>query len=299
MAAAKKPTAKAHAKAAHPKVAERTTAHRSSWKGQLSFGLVSFAVEAFNAVNRDESDIHFNQLHKDCHSRIKYQKVCPIHGEVGSDEIVSGYEYEKDHYVELDPDELQSLRKESDKALKIEAFISPETIDPLYFDGRMYYLAPAGPAAQEPYAVILGAMEKEKRCGVGSVVFSGKDQLVLVRPLHGVLHMAMLNYEAEIRPPASVVHVAKPAKANARAVAMAQAFIEEWTDEAYDFAKHEDEHREKVKALIAAKLKGKKIAVHEADEAAPVLDLMEALKESLRIRGPKAKAKKRSAGRAA
>jgi DNA end-binding protein Ku len=276
-----------------------THGHRSSWKGQLTFGLVSFTVEAFNALNRDEGDIHFHQIHAKCHKRIKYQKVCPIHGEVSNDEIVSGYEFKKGQYVELDPDDLKALRKESDRALKIEAFVSPETIDPLYFDGRMYYLSPVGAASQEPYAVILGAMEKQKRCGVGSVIFSGKDQLALVRPLDGILHMAMLNYDAEIRKASSVVHVSKASKSLSREIGMAETFIEEWTEDDFDFSKYEDSHREDVKKLIESKLKGKKIVIAEEKEAAPVLNLMEALKKSVHSRSALGKTKKRSHSRAA
>src|SRR5687767_13239378 len=85
---------------------------RASWKGNLSFGLVSFPIEAYNALDRAESDIHFHQLHAECHRRIRYQKVCPVHGEVSQDEIVSGYEYRKGRYVEVESDELEALRTE-------------------------------------------------------------------------------------------------------------------------------------------------------------------------------------------
>src|SRR5262249_46149498 len=159
-------------------------------------GLVSFAVEAFNALDREHSDIHFHQIHKKCHRRIRYQKVCPVHGEVSNDEIVSGYEAKKGHYVEIDPEELRSLRKERDGALKIESFVRTDAVDPLYFDGRMYYLAPADAAAKEPYSVVLAAMQHEKRCAIAKIVFSGKDQLAMVRPLEDALHLAMLNFNA-------------------------------------------------------------------------------------------------------
>ena len=135
---------------------------RAGWTGNVTFGLVSFRVEAFNAVSREQGDIHFHLLHKDCHRRIKYQKVCPEHGEVPADEIVSGYEYKKDHYVEIDKEELDALRTESERALKIDAFIPCDAIDLRYFDGRMYYLAPDGAAAEEPYAVIAEALAQEK-----------------------------------------------------------------------------------------------------------------------------------------
>src|SRR5947209_15119899 len=132
----------------------QSSGQRASWKGLLTFGLVSFPVEAVNALNREKSDIHFHQIHAPCHSRVHHKNVCPIHGEVPNDEIVSGYEFKKGQYVEVEPSELEALRTESERALKIDAFVEPDAVDPLYFDGRMYYLVPAESAAQEPYAVM-------------------------------------------------------------------------------------------------------------------------------------------------
>jgi DNA end-binding protein Ku len=268
------------------------TGPRSSWRGQFQFGLVSFAVEAMNALDREHGDIHFNQIHAGCHRRIRYQKTCPVHGTIDSSEIVSGYEYKKDHYVELDPEELRSLRLESDQTLKIAAFVQPETVDPLYFDGRMYYLAPVGAAAREPYTIVAGAMANENRYGIGSVIFSGKDQIVLIRPLEGVLHMAMLNYEHEILPPGKVVHAIKPAGTQSRQMQMARTLVKEWTDDDFDFGKIEDTHRDKVQTLIKAKMKGKKIVIPEEKESPVVLNLMEALKKSLAVK-PRAGVRRR------
>jgi DNA end-binding protein Ku len=270
-----------------------TVKHRASWKGQFTFGLVSFPVEAFNAFDRGQSDIHFHQIHADCHRRIRYQKVCPVHGEIVNDEIVSGYEVKKGQYVEIDPDELDELRTQADRALKIDAFVTPETIDPLYFDGRMYYLVPAGASAEEPYAVLIEAMERENRHGVGQVVFSGKDQIVLVRPYEGILHMAMLNYEAEIRPPKKLAAALGKPKSISREVRLAQSIVEEWSEDEFDFSKYEDTYRERVKELIEAKMRGQKITPPEEEEPTEVLSLMDALKKSIRYRGGKSRKKRR------
>src|ERR1700722_5161320 len=123
---------------------KRIPKHRPSWRGMLRFGLVVFPVEAFNAHARGQGPIAFHQLHATCHSRIHYKKVCPIHGDVSNDEIVSGYEYCPGEYVEFEPEELDDLRSEKERALTIDAFIPPRDLDPIYFDGRMYFLAPAG-----------------------------------------------------------------------------------------------------------------------------------------------------------
>ena len=254
---------------------------RASWKGRLAFGLVSFGVEAFNALDRQGSDIHFHQLHAECHSRIRYQKVCPVHGVVSKDEIVSGYEQRKGKYVEIDPDDLDALRSERERTLTIDAFVSPDTIDPLYFDGRMYYLLPDGAGSQESYAVIVAAMERQECYGVGQVMFSGKDQIVLVRPLDGFLHMAMLNYDKEIRRPESLAPPVKKPAGLARQVKLAQTLIRDWSDDDFDFSAYEDTYREKVEELIKAKLKGREIVAPEEEEEPEVVSLMDALKQSL------------------
>src|SRR5262249_8001504 len=105
---------------------------RSLWKGSIRFSLVTVPVEAFTAAEPQEGEIHLNQLHDACHSRIRYQKTCPIHGEVRNDEIVTGYEYEKDHYVIVDRKEVEKAQAD-DHAIVIDTFISPEEIDPIYY----------------------------------------------------------------------------------------------------------------------------------------------------------------------
>jgi len=133
-----------------PKTKKKEAKPRSSWRGMLRFGLVVFPVEAFNAHARGREPLAFHQLHASCHSRIHYQKVCPIHGAVSNDEIVSGYEYSPGKYVEIEPEELDKLRTEKERSLTIDTFIQPAEVDPIYFDGRMYFLAPAAAAAKDP-----------------------------------------------------------------------------------------------------------------------------------------------------
>src|ERR1044072_3282194 len=172
---------------------------RASWRGQLRFGLVSFEVQAINAENKENAEVHFHLLHEPDHERIHYAKVCPKHGEIPNDEIVEGFEYAKGKYVEFEKEELDVLRTDAEKALAIDAFVSSDEIDPIYFDGRMYYLIPSGANSSEPYALLQATMEKKERWGVGQVVFSGREQLAVIRPFEGVITMAMLNYDAEIR----------------------------------------------------------------------------------------------------
>ena len=131
-------------------------AARSSWKGFLRLSLVSVPVKAYTAAASGGGEIHLNQLHAECHSRIQYKKTCPLHGEVKAEEIVSGYEYSKGQYVIVDTDELSKLRTEDDKAIKVNAFIAPDDLDPIYQTGKTYYLVPDGPVAavtrKDPFA---------------------------------------------------------------------------------------------------------------------------------------------------
>jgi DNA end-binding protein Ku len=121
---------------------------RPIWSGYLKLSLVSVPVKAYTATD-SSGEVHLNQLHRDCNSRIHNKKICPIHGEVSNDQIVSGYEYAKGQYVTIEPEELDKLRTESDKAVNIDTFVSEDQIDPLYLSGQAYYLVPEGKAVTE------------------------------------------------------------------------------------------------------------------------------------------------------
>jgi DNA end-binding protein Ku len=259
----------------------KSTPWKATWKGQLRFGLVSFQVEAINVRAKEEGNIQFHQLHAKCHSRIHYEKVCPIHGKVSNHEIVSGYEYEPGKYVEIDSDELDALRTDDERALSIDNFVQPTAVDPIYFDGRTYYLVPAGREAAEPYQVLCQAMQHQRRCGVGHVVMSGKEQLVLVRTEGELLMMAMLAFPAEIRS-AEQIDLPKRAKIDARKTKLAEDLIRSWSHERFDFDSYENDYRQKLAKLIDDKVAGREVVTPVAeDDAPPVINLMDALKRSL------------------
>lgn len=256
---------------------------RASWQGMLRFGLVVFPVEAFNARVRDEGEVSLNQLHAPCHNRIRYEKHCPVHGKVPNNEIVSAYQYAKDQYVEIDSDELDALRTDAERALTIDSFVSPEEIDPIYLDGRMYYLAPDGREAAEPYLVFLNALQKKNKVGVGQVVFSGREQVVQVRPYGEALLMEMLNYAVEIRPPEDVLPELPAVREAPKKVRLAEQLIETWSEEKFDFAQYEDQRLSKLKELVEAKVEGREVVTPpEAKEAPPAVDLMDALRQSVK-----------------
>ena len=260
----------------------RRTGPRASWRGLLRLNLVSMPVQAFNAAAKREGEVHFHQLHEECHSRIRYEKVCPVHGPIPNDEIVMGYEYARGRYVEFEEEELDQLRTKRDKALTINTFVKEDDIDPIYFDGRVYYLVPDGEEARDPYSVLNAAMEKQQRHGIGQIVFSGREQLVLVRPLDGMLAMQMLNYDNQIRTPEMFEDRLAKRKPSPKEVQMAERLIEASTDDEFRFEEYEDEYVKKVHSLINAKVQGKDIVAPPFEEDEPeVINLMDALRRSV------------------
>ena len=176
---------------------------RHSWKGFLKLSLVTVPVKAY-PVSASGGEIHLHQLHATCKSRIKYKKTCPVHGEVAQSDVVSAYEYAQDRYVVVDPDELDKLRTESDKAIQIDVFLRAGTLDPIYATGKSYYLVPDGPVAQKGYAVLWRGLVEEKRQAVAQVVMHGKEHIVWLRPLDGLIVMTQLSYDGQVTKPTAL-----------------------------------------------------------------------------------------------
>ena len=256
-------------------------ANRPSWRGFLRWSLVSVPVQAVNSAESGGGQFHLNQLHATCHSRIKYQKVCPTHGEVSNEEIVSGYEYSPGEYVIVDPAELSQLRSPSDKAIQIGKFLPPEAVDPIFFSGDTYYLLPDGEAGVKPYSVLFATMEHENRVTIGQVVFSGKERLVMLRPVEGVLSMSMLKYENELRQPKDVAAQLKKTSVTKEEMRLADMLLKASLSDRFNIADYPDLYTERMQKLIDAKVAGEEI-VQAPDEQEPqVINLMDALRESV------------------
>lgn len=260
-------------------------AARPSWRGYLRLSLVSVPVEAFTAATPGKGEIHLNQLHEPCHSRIRYKKFCPIHGEVPNDEIVYGYEYAKDQYAVLDPGERQSFREQGERAMTIERFIPMNAIDPFSFSGRNYYLLPDGAAADKPYRVLCEAMQNEKRCALGQVVMSGRQDIALVRPVESVLTMSLLNYTTQVKPVADFVEEVGEGRVSANELKLARTLIQQSSSNDADLDEYQDTYAQKFKEAIEAKIAGKEVITAADDEDVPVVSLMDALRKSLKQSG--------------
>jgi DNA end-binding protein Ku len=262
-------------------------AARSSWKGYLKLSLVSVPVKAYTATS-STSSIHLNQLHEECHSRIKYQKVCPIHGEVPNDEIVSAYEYAKGQYVVTDTAELDKLRSEGDKSITVDKFVPADELDSLYHSGTTYYLLPDGPIGQKPYALIRDAMMETGLHGIAQVVISNREQLVRLRPIDGVLGMTVLRHAAEIKQPSGFRDELVEIEANAQELKLTRQLMDGLRDDDFDIAEYPDTYTEKMTQLIQAKVEGQELVSPPAEEEPHVINLMEALKASVsQVKPPK------------
>jgi len=256
-------------------------AARSSWKGFLKLSLVSVPVKAYTVRVSGGGDIKLNQLHSVCKSRIQYKKFCPIHGEVKSDEIVSGYEHGKDQYVLIDTEELDKLRTEDDKAIKIGQFIPPNMLDPTYYTEKSYYLLPDGPVAQKPYAVVCKALEEEKRYALAQVVMHGREQMVLLRPLGGLLLMTVLSLDAEITKPTVFKDEVPDVDVAKDELNLAKTLIKASATDKLDYSEFKDVYTDKLAKLIEAKVEGKELVVPPAPPHAEVINLMDALQQSV------------------
>ncbi len=256
-------------------------AARSSWKGFLKLSLVSVPVKAYTAAASGGGEIHLNQLHAECHSRIQYKKVCPLHGEVKSDQIVSGYEYTKGQYVLVDTAELDKLRSEDDKAIRIDTFVGSHTLDPVYYSGKNYYLAPDGPVGIKAFVLLQQVMAEEKRYAIAQVVMHGREQTVLLRPMDNLIAMSVLNYEHQVTKLSAYEEEAPKVEVSPEEVKLVKTLMAASTAKRFDFAKYKDVYTEKLTQLIEAKVAGQEIVAPPAEEHAHVINLMDALKQSL------------------
>jgi DNA end-binding protein Ku len=263
---------------------------RSIWTGSISFGLVNVPVKVYSAVR--QQDLHFNQFDPNG-NRIRYKRVSEKTGrEVDYGDIVKGYEVKKGKYVMVDPEELEAFEPRATRTVDIDDFVDLDEIDPIYYE-HTYYLVPAekGAGAAKAYRLLLEAMEKQSKVGIGSVVMRGKQYLAAIRPLDGVLALSTMLFADEVLSPKDLdERPAARANVSDREVKMASQIISSLTTK-WDPKRYHDTYRERVEDYLAKKAKGQTVEVEpDTEEPSKVTDLMTALEDSLAA----AKAKRRS-----
>ncbi len=256
-------------------------AARSVWKGYIRFGLVSLPVKAYTGTVSGGGGIALNQLHRECKSRIRYKKTCPIHGEVTSADIVMGYEFAKDQYVVIDTSELDKLRPENEKAIDITAFMSRDQIDTSYYGGKNYFLLPDGEIGHKPYVLLQRLMAEDQKVAVAEVVLFGREQIVAVRPVEGMLMMSILNFASDLRNPAEFADEVPHVEVKAPEMKMAKSLLDAMTQKNFDLAQFEDVYEDRLRELIESKVEGREIVTPAAQKPQSVANLMDALEKSL------------------
>jgi DNA end-binding protein Ku len=265
----------------------------SIWTGALTFGLVNIPVSLASAVRAAERT-SFRMLHKEDLTPIKYERVCPKDEEVVPwNEIVKGYEYAKGKYVVVTPEDFAKVKTPSSKAVEMTDFVKSDEIDPRFFD-TPYYLVPQK-GGEKPYALLREALANTDMVGIGKLTLRQKEHLVAVRPVGEALVLEIMRFEHELVDP-DHMHFpdAEQQKVRPQELAMAEQLIGNLA-EPFDPSKYRDDYEDKLKALVKAKLKGKKIPEVEEDEApekTKVIDLVARLQESL---AASSSTKKRSA----
>ncbi|MGP8245851.1 MAG: Ku protein [Bryobacteraceae bacterium] len=247
----------------------------SVWKGQLTFGLVSFPIRLFSAA-RSET-ISFNQLHKGDNSRIRQVTYCQAEDKpVPRTELVKGYEYEKDRYVVIDDEDIKKVAPKTAKVMEILEFVKAEQVDPVYLESS-YYVAP-DEGGEKPYALLFQALRESKYYALAKVAMHNREHIIVLRPgAKGILSHTMY-YQDEIRQVEEFRTDTTLVKE--KELEMAKMLIS--TLEAdFEPQKYRDEYRENLRAMIEAKIAGRSVVETPAEHVAPVIDIMEALKKSL------------------
>jgi len=250
--------------------------------GTISFGLVSIPVRLYTAAS--SGNVAFNQLHGVCGSRIRQQTFCPTCNKtVERAELVRGYEFAKDQYVRVADDELKALEGEASKIIDIAEFVPLADVDPIYFE-KTYYLGP-DKGGEKPYRLLSDAMEKAGQVALARYVMRGKESLVLIRAAQGGLMLHTMYFADEVR---DFGEIDKGASAKIRdgELDLALQLINGLASETFSPARYSDEYRHRVLEMINKKVEGQEITLAEpAAPRAQVIDLMDALKESLAKRG--------------
>jgi len=266
-------------------------APRALWKGQLRLSLVSIPVEIFSAT-KSGARVSFRQIHKPSGKRIRYEKSVPGIGPVKSDDIVKGYEVQDDEYILLEPDEIDAIKLETKKTFELVQFVDACEISPLYFD-KPYYINASDELAQDAYRVVRDALRAAGKVGLGQVTMRGKEYLAAVKPCGDGLLMETLHYEDELREADQLFTSIEDNTADEDLLEVATSLIDR-KSAPFNAGAYHDKYAEAMQALLDAKIKNKKTPRVRADDEGGdsgdnVVDLMSALKQSLKDAGGKKK----------
>jgi len=257
---------------------ETSMAARATWKGYLKISLVNIPIRVFPATDA-AATVSFNQLHRECRSRIQQKRWCPTcQTEVPNTDLVKGYEFEKGKYVVLDEEDIAKVRSESTRVINIVQFADAKTIDPVYVE-KPYYLAPDGNVAAEAFAVMREGMAG--KAAIGKLALYGREYLVAIQPRENGLVMFTLRHASEVRAMSAIDELKTvPSKIKPDEIRLARQVIGNFESEG-DLTQYEDDYQLELRKIIEAKIAGEEIVAPKEEAPPKVVNLMEALRQSL------------------
>src|SRR5437016_12896985 len=250
---------------------------RSIWKGHNQFPLVTIPTRIYNAGDTEEV-IRFNQLHKEDHGAVGYEKKCKKCGKaLTAEEIVKGYQFEPEQYVIVSPEDVEKIKLKSTKVIEIEGFIDAKEVHPTLYESP-YFAGPDGVVAAKTYSLLTQALKASGKVGVGKVVLRDREEVVMIAPLEAGLILYKLRHPNELRKMESVPQI-EHKEANKDELKLSISLVESMatTLKEMDLT---DRYNDALREMIEAKIAGKEV-VAGAEEEKPVVDIMTALKQSI------------------
>jgi DNA end-binding protein Ku len=264
-------------------------APRAYWKGYLKLSLVSCPISLFPATSGREK-ISFHQLNRNTGNRIRYRKVDAESGDdVEAADIIKGYEVSKGDYITLEPEELEAIALDSKRTIEIDEFVPKEEIDDLYL-ADPYYVVPDGDVGQQAFAVIREAIRKEGMVAIGKIVFTSREHIIALEPRDKGMMGVTLRYPYEVRKPDEYFADITDEKIPKDMLELATHIVETKRGK-FEPDKFADEYEDALKDLLRKKQKGEKIEAPKERAPSNVINLMDALRSSVKAEGGRAPAR--------
>ena len=252
---------------------------KTSWKGSISFGMVYFPVNVYTAATGAE-EVKFHYLHKKCNTRVRYKKYCETcNEEVSQEDLVKGYEYEKDKYILITDEDYEKLPIKSKKTISIMSFVGEDEVDPIYLD-KAYYISPSNFSASKAFELFRRAMQSTGKVGIAKITLSSNEYVSVIKPYEkGGMLLYLLYYANEIRGVENITELNYNVDIHDNEMKMATSLINNMTSE-FIPEEYRNEYQEALKKLIQAKVEGREV-VSPPEAQNNIIDLMEALKASV------------------
>lgn len=265
---------------------------RPYWSGQIRLSLVSLPVSIYPALSRSRQ-IPLHEIYRKTGQRVRHQNT--VDGEeVDREDIVKGYEVEKGEYVILEPDEIKDLKIPSKKTLEITQFVDKGSIDQVYYE-TPYFVTPEGKGSEDAFIVIRDALRQSGKVGLGQLAIAGRERLCAIKPCGSGIMLETLRYEDEIRESDPYFGDIDDGAVDKEQLSLAKELIKRKTA-TFKPEKFHDHYKEALQELINSKLEGRKPRdVIEEPPSGKVINLMDALRKSLKEQNAKPAAKKPAA----